>query len=247
MSGIRDIAHAALLRPSPLERYYARPIRRVERDGVVFVTGDEDDLVVVTGPVTPQRLFALAGAVFDGGAYGVVVDVDCAPLVDEALRAAGWVLDEEEPALVLMPIPASPPPLPELDIRRVATQQGLDDFFAVTRTPRRHIPSLAAALDPDVALFVGYVDGAPVATSRVSCLGEVGDLMGVVTEDAYRRRGIGTAMTWAAIEAARQRGCATITLSATEMGRPIYQRMGFVYACTLRTYLPPSAAETTEE
>lgn len=246
MNGLRDIAYAALLRPSPLERYYARPSRRIEREGVVFVSGDEDDVAVVVGPMTPQRLFALTDAFFEGGVY-VVVDVDCAPLVDEALRAADWVLDEEEQALVLAPIPVSPPPLPGLDIRRVATQQGLDDYFAVTRTSRRYIPSLAAALDPDVALFVGYVDGAPVATSRVSCLDEVGDLMGVVTEDVYRRRGIGTAMTWAAIEAARQRGCTAITLSATEMGLPIYQRMGFVYACTLRTYLPPSAAETTEE
>ena len=80
----------------------------------------------------------------------------------------------------------------------------------------------------------------PVATSRVSCLGAVGDLMGVVTDDAFRRRGIGTAMTWAAIDAARQRGCTAITLTATEMGLPVYQRMGFIHACTLRTYLPPA-------
>lgn len=239
MNGLRGIAHAALLRPSPLERYYARPVSRVEREGVVFIAGDEDDVAVVVDPVTPRRLFALADTFF-GGAYGVIVDVDRAPLVDEALRSAGWVLDEEEPAFVLTPIPASPPPMPGLDIRRVATQRALDDFFAVTRTPRRYIPSLAAALDPDVALFVGYVEGAPVATSRVSCLGEVGDLMGVVTDDAYRRRGIGTAMTWAAIDAARQRGCTAITLSASEMGLPVYQRMGFIYACTLRTWLPPA-------
>lgn len=249
MPDLRAIAHASLLTASPLERYQGASARRVE-DGVVIlvsgeVSGPEANYVTVIGPVTLQRLFDLAGDFYDGGAYAVVIDVEHAPLVDEALHAGGWALDEEEPLLVLTPIPASPPTPPTLDICRVATQQALDDFFAITETPRHYIPSLAAARDPDVALFVGYLDGQPVATSRLSCLREVGDVNGVVTADAFRRRGIGTALTWAAIDAARQHGCTAITLTATEMGLPVYERMGFTHACTLRTYVQPTAAGPT--
>lgn len=248
MTDLRAVAYVALLTPSPLDRYQSHPARRMERDGMVFVASDEPgpdgNVVIVTGPATSRRLLSLAAAYYDGAVYGVMLDVERAALLDDALRAGGWIVDEEEPALVLAPIPPSPLPPPELAIRRVATQRGLDDFFAITRTPRRYIPSLAAALDPDVALFVGYVDGAPVAAARVSCLGAVGEVMGVVTDDAFRRRGIGTAMTWAAIDAARQRGCIAITLTATEMGLPVYLRMGFVYACTLRTWAAPTRFPT---
>lgn len=242
---LRAIAYTALLTPSPLERYLARPPRRVERDGLFLIASDEagpdGHLAVVTRPVSLERVLAVAGSFFDD-AYGIVVDVDRAPELSDALEAASWSLDEEEPALVLTPIPESPPAPLGLEIRRVATERELDDFFTVTRTPRRYIPSLAAALDPGVALFVGYVEGAPVATARLTCLGRVGEVLGVATLDAFRRRGIGTAMTWAAVEEARRRGCTAVTLSATEMGLPIYRRMGFLHACTLRTYLPPEVA-----
>lgn len=246
MIGLRAVAHVALLTPSPLERYRPHPDRRVERDGVVFVVSDElgseSNIILVAGEIAPQRLLSLADACYGGGEYGVTLDVECAHALDDALQSGGWTIDEEEPALVLAPVPPSPPPLAGLAIRRVATQRELDDFFAITRTSRRYIPSLAAVLDPDVAVFVGYVDDVPVATSRVSCLGAVAEVLGVTTDDAYRRRGFGTALTWAAIDAARQRGCSAIALTASPMGLPVYQRMGFVHACTLRTWLPPAPA-----
>jgi hypothetical protein len=33
-----------------------------------------------------------------------------------------------------------------------------------------------------------------------------------------------------------------MTLTASAMGYPVYVAMGFVPVCTIRTYLPPSAA-----
>lgn len=243
-SGLRALVQTPLRTPSALRRYQAAP-GRLEVDGDVVllasaVPGPDYNFVTVLGPATPEHVFARAEAFYGGEPYGVIVEVEQAGTLEAALRAAGWELDEEEPALVLTPLPPGPPPPAELAIQRVATEAALDAFFAITGTSRHRVPSVAAALDPDVALFVGYVAGVPVATSRITVHGPVGDINGVVTKDEYRRRGFGAAMTWAAITYGRGRGCTAMTLTATAMGYPVYRRMGFVPVCAFRTYLPPA-------
>jgi predicted N-acetyltransferase YhbS len=49
--------------------------------------------------------------------------------------------------------------------------------------------------------------------------------MGVIP--AARRRGIGTALAQTACELARHEGCHHVVLNATEMGEPVYRRVGF--------------------
>jgi len=148
---------------------------------------------------------------------------------------------------VLTPVPAAvPPPPPRLAIRQVADEASLAEARAVSRTGAQRIPSLAAATAPGVALFVGYVDGRPVATSRVVCCGDahtpsgkVADVTGVTTAPEQRRRGFGTALTWATVGYAAAQGCSAVVLTATEMGYPVYVKMGFVPVSTYRTYTPP--------
>lgn len=52
-------------------------------------------------------------------------------------------------------------------------------------------------------------------------------LMNVYTNDAYRRQGIGKRMVQSLIDEARAKGCTEISLDATDMGRPLYKRLGF--------------------
>ena len=245
---LRAIVHTALLTPSPLRRYRARPGRRATHGDIGLVAsaapGPGGNAVLVLGPAAPARVFALAEAFFDAGqGYSITVEVGTARLVEEELRARGWQLNEEEPALVLPRLPAVfPPPPPGLTIRPVADEAGLTDFRLVSETPPQVLPSLAAARDPAVALFVGYHDGQPVASARLVCLGRVADITGVVTLPAYRRRGFGTTLTWAAIAEGAARGCHAATLTATPLGYPVYVRMDFLPVCTYRTYLPPDSA-----
>jgi len=49
--------------------------------------------------------------------------------------------------------------------------------------------------------------------------------MGVAEDE--RRRGIGTALTLAALELARSQGCAVATLNATPDGELLYRTLGF--------------------
>ncbi|HEU5423989.1 MAG TPA: GNAT family N-acetyltransferase [Nitrolancea sp.] len=245
MTDPRSIVRTPLLLPSSLEQYYEKtgPARRAaDGDVILIATGwdaPDGNIAVVLGPAASERVFALADEFFGGEPYSVIVESESAAPVEASLRAAGWELDEDEPALFLQPVPAPPPPPADLDIRLVTTEAELADFMEVSGTGQRWVPSLAAARDPGVALLVGYVQGKPVATARINLLGRVGEINGVGTLPAYRRRGYGTAMTWAAIAEGVRRGCDAITLSASEMGYSVYRRMGFVPVCRYRTYLPP--------
>jgi GNAT superfamily N-acetyltransferase len=239
------IVRAQVLTPSPLERYRAQRGTRMDSEHVALFAGGtpgaDGNYAFVFGPVEPDALFALADRFFAGtGSYSIAVEVEAAPAIVATLEAARWEMDEEEPALVLPTIPAAiPSPPAELTIRRVIDEAGLADFRTITETGIAILPSLAAATDTRVACFVGYVGGEPVATARLVCLDAVAEITGIVTAPAYRRRGYGTALTWAAIKEGAARGCTVTALTATPLGYPVYLRMGFQRVCTFRTYLPP--------
>jgi GNAT superfamily N-acetyltransferase len=265
LDALRAHVYTALATPGPLAAFRPQPARRAIAGGVVFVAagGRGPDFnyavyAVALQSATAAEIFRRADAFFGPyEPYSVVVDVEAATGVDEELRRRGWTMDEEEPALAL---PALPDPLPAppagLAIHRVCTEATLADFRAVNGAGSRWLPSLEAATAEGVAVFVGYATGADagavasaagdggtavaVATARVARHGDVGDVTGVVTRPEYRRRGFGTAMTWAAVAAARDMGCAAFVLTATELGYPVYRKMGFMPVCTLRTYLPPA-------
>jgi GNAT superfamily N-acetyltransferase len=238
----RSLVRIPLLAPSPLARYRSSAQRRQElHDGLALVadggTGPDYNYALVTGEMQAERLLKLAETFFKPGGYAVVVESDMATAVEEHLPEHGWEMVEEEPAMLLAPVPDPPAPLPGLDIRLVTTARQFDDFMARLPMLRRWVASLEAAQDPDVALFVGYVGGALVAAGRLACIDAVGEITSIETLETHRRRGIGTAMTWAAIAEAARRGCTAIMLTATEMGYPVYLRMGFRPICSYRTYL----------
>ncbi len=51
--------------------------------------------------------------------------------------------------------------------------------------------------------------------------------MNVYTRADHRRRGISTKMVEILIEEAKENGVTEISLDATEMGRPLYEALGF--------------------
>jgi GNAT superfamily N-acetyltransferase len=236
---------AVLTTPSPLDRYQESGTRRtVAGDVVLLESGPPDSRhrhAFVLGAVAPEGLFAPARAFYgDERVDSVELAAEYAAPVEAELIRRSWRVTEEEPALVMDRAPATlPAPPAGLTVRRVDDEAGLEDFYAVDNVKKRWVPSAEAARDPRVAVLVGYLDGEAVATARVSAHGDVADIMGVVTRPEHRRRGYGTAMTWAAVGAARGMGCGAFVLTATEMGYPVYAKMGFSPVCTLRTYEPP--------
>jgi GNAT superfamily N-acetyltransferase len=235
------LVRIAVTTPPPMQRYHARQPRIETHDGFTLLDlggpGASINYLTIYSEPDPEQIVAAVRAFFGNAGFAIGVESETAPAFEERLQANGWRIDEEEPSMLLRPIPDIPAAPTGLDIRHVATEAEFDDFIRITETGQRWIPSLEAARDPAVALFVGYVDGTPVATSRINVLDNVGDINGVETLPAYRRRGFGTALTWAAVATGRARGCTAITLSASPMGYPVYLKMGFQPVCTYRTYL----------
>lgn len=75
--------------------------------------------------------------------------------------------------------------------------------------------------------YLGVLDGEPVATAT-GYLGEgVVSVQNITTLPQARRQGVGTAVTMAPILEARDRGYRIASLQASEMGYPMYEKMGF--------------------
>jgi GNAT superfamily N-acetyltransferase len=136
------------------------------------------------------------------------------------------------PGMVLHPIPD--PPALSAGVSVVSIfEPSLDEFIGVLEesglaaelAQRLISPSFAA--DPDVQLFVGRLDGKPVATSIAIRSGDASGVYNVGTLPEARRRGVGSAVTWGAVGAARAWGCDTIVLQSSAMGLSMYADMGF--------------------
>ena len=84
--------------------------------------------------------------------------------------------------------------------------------------------------------FVGYLDGAPVATTSVLDCGDLAGIYHVVTLPQARGRGIGRAITVAALEHAQVTGATHAALQSSEMGFSVYRAIGFKAYCDLRLY-----------
>ncbi len=214
-----------------------------EHAGLLFAAMDEGDVddnyVFVYGPANVDDILELSEGFFGAEAFAISVESGTNDELEEWLGARQWVVYENEPQMLLFPIPNVELRATDLSVELVENEHQYEDFMRTSETGRRWVPSLAAATDPEVALLVGYAGAIPVATARLSCLGDVGNIHGVVTEPTYRRRGFGTEMTWAAVAEALKRGCTAIVLSASDMGYPVYRRMGFRTVCRYGIYVPP--------
>jgi GNAT superfamily N-acetyltransferase len=83
----------------------------------------------------------------------------------------------------------------------------------------------------DTALFVAEVDGAIVGTGGATVFPgapPTGWVHGIVVRPEHQRAGLGARLTEAAVAWLRARSVGAILLLATDAGRPVYERLGFV-------------------
>jgi GNAT superfamily N-acetyltransferase len=83
-------------------------------------------------------------------------------------------------------------------------------------------------LAPEVAHpYLARIDGSAVAsTVALDCEGDCCITL-VATLPEARGRGLATELITRALNDARERGCATTSLQATQMGKPVYERLGY--------------------
>lgn len=84
--------------------------------------------------------------------------------------------------------------------------------------------------------FLALLDDAPVASSSLLLHAGIAGVFGVATIPEARRRGVGAAVTLAALRAARDLGYHVAMLVPSDMGLALYTRIGFRECCTVRHY-----------
>jgi GNAT superfamily N-acetyltransferase len=101
-------------------------------------------------------------------------------------------------------------------------------------TPFGH---LGLDADGPCQLFVGRVGADAVTTSLGFIGGGAVGIYGVGTVPDARGRGYGSAVTLAAMDWGRENGADLAILHATELGEPVYRRLGFEAVCTISQWL----------
>ena len=180
--------------------------------------------------------------------FRFTVRSDCHEHCAPRLLDAGYNEAARLPAMVLREIPDPPPLPPGLEIRRVRSQQEVEDFrgvaergFGMPAGMGTVAISDSVLAHPDTELYLGYADAVPVATTLLQQSNRVAGIYFVACEAGYRRRGYGEALTWAGVAGGAARGASFASLQASEMGRPVYTRMGFESLVDYHGYVSPGA------
>jgi ribosomal protein S18 acetylase RimI-like enzyme len=164
------------------------------------------------------------------------------------LEAAGLVYAGGELAMAasLHDLPSDWEVPAGLEIRRVTNPAQLA-AFARTITPDPHAlrfyqlaaPVLFAPASPHW-FYLGYMDGAPVATLEETIGGGLAGLYNITTLATHRGRGIASALTWRALDDARAAGQPCAVLQAAPAGVNVYRRLGFAPFGEIAEFKPAS-------
>lgn len=167
------------------------------------------------------------------------------------LEPQGFHSIQSLPAMLLSSLDRPEPPVPAgLTIVRVRTATELGAFFAtgargfgfpggVLRGLFRDKVLQGLVDDPHAEWYVGLLEGRPVATSMRGVFGELSYVAWVSVVPEHRKKGFGEAMTWRAVLSGRSGGARVGFLRASEMGNPVYRKMGFVEVGTYHVIAAP--------
>jgi GNAT superfamily N-acetyltransferase len=190
--------------------------------------------VIVLRPITCARADAVAAALHGffldgpGGPYSLFSPWPPPPLA--GFEPGGY------PPLMLRPPGGTAPPVPEgLDIVEVLDDDALAEYervvvdgFAIESLQpwRRGCAFGGSVLSvPGWRLWLGRTDHGAVTAASVIVAHDVAHVEWVATLPEARGRGFGAAVTWRATLAAP---ALPALLIASDMGRPVYQRMGYL-------------------
>lgn len=199
---------------------------------------DLDQAIVAGNPVVAAADLGTAEAWFEGRGRGFSLwlrepgDRE----VIAAVTAAGFRELRTEPAMLLAPIRDDWQIPAELEVVALSDQAGIEAYVAAdgeeevrhsTREEQDRALAKAVMGMPGIRLLVGRIQGQPVARSMVVVSGEMAGVTNVYVAPSVRRRGLGAAVTAAAVRAGRELGATAACLEATPMGEPLYRAMGF--------------------
>ena len=144
------------------------------------------------------------------------------------LAAHGHVLDADPEAMILDLDEAERPPVPDgytRDLDPLALARLNDDAYGTRSAFARALVNLESRAG--LHLY-GIEEAGELASGLVAFdHGDDCSVWLVATREQSRGRGLAGALMGHAVADARERGRTTSTLQATDMGRPVYARMGY--------------------
>jgi ribosomal protein S18 acetylase RimI-like enzyme len=148
--------------------------------------------------------------------------------VAQALEAAGHRLDAN-PRAMAMPIGGlrAPDPDPELEIRE---EPDFELVSSLNEVAYGFAPGEFPVMQGDLSAlrtYLGSIDGETVACAGAFTHGSDCEIVYVAVLPEGRGRGISSRLTARAIADAEEQGLETTTLQATELGKPVYVKLGY--------------------
>jgi GNAT superfamily N-acetyltransferase len=161
--------------------------------------------------------------------------------LEEAAVAAGLSKVEgmSAPRMAIDHLPAAPPLPSGVTLREVVDESGRKAYVEVTVPAyadsflpedviNAQLGSIESLHDEGVRAVVAYDGDEPVAAAMVVVSDGVAGVQFVGTVPSARRRGLAELCTQWVVQAGFDLGAHAAVLEASEMGEPVYQRMGFV-------------------
>ena len=232
--------HAALL--DPLERLAGvlEGARCERRDGYAFLSyptfpvRDLNGMWAETDAAAQHIDEARAEAAEIGTPFSVMVREGRSVAVEEAARVIGFQAAVRIPGMAVTPEELRDPPLPEVEVLKVETADGLAQSLAVGAAGFGIPADLAAsnyslevaALD-GLEYYLARADGRDVATAAGFTTGDSVAIFSVATTPEHRGRGYGSAVTLQAVQDGFAAGARFAVLQSSQMGEPVYRRLGF--------------------
>ena len=154
-----------------------------------------------------------------------------------AADAAGLQLVYAMPEMTLGAPVEAPALPPGAELRRLTTGEEAEDYWKVAAASYASLgfpPEVfagytdhAGLLAGNVAAFLAYLEGEPVAIALTIVSEGVAGIYWVGTLEQARGKGLGQAVTAAATNAGFELGPDLASLQASPMGKPIYEAMGY--------------------
>lgn len=113
------------------------------------------------------------------------------------------------------------------DIAPDIAAQIYDANLAYLKKELNHSGYVAAASDQGKVVAIAYLSIIEKAANLSFVTGRYGEVYGVYTLPAYRRRGISSKLMELIIEKCRALNCSFVQLGATKEGFSVYDRLGF--------------------
>ena len=218
------------LQPGSEERRFGGAVAFDSRIPVRFLNG----LAVLERAERTDVEAAIEWLETRGSPYEAWLREDLAEELRPALVAREFIAqDWVEPVMAMEPPSRMPAPPEGVTVREVVDARTLEDQVAaqvaggIPEGPIRLLLTPTFVGRADVRCFTAYVDEVPVGHAFAIRTGDVSGVYSVGVAEDQRGRGIGTAVTWAAVDAGREWGCPVVVLQSSRMGFGVYRRMGF--------------------